>query len=464
MISTTRQTRESGQPKRDFLVLSTVRLRLYWLFILLLSTTLLAACGGGGSGSANGGPAGPTANDLLYAQLAQLSASLDLATNWVTLIWVDAVPGASRYEIEQQNADGSWSVLDGVWATQEAQLPLQRLSLQWTGPVESATVLRVVAVMSGYTVTLSNLGAIGTAPTAENQQIAVTPPSQMPSIATDQAEPLQGSVGLSIENGDIYTEVSYSLDEPQVGSFFVTAAPYPSSFDFTGTTTGPHTLYAQLQVNASFRLVLSRSVQVHTSEAAEKVTVVNNPSDTDIYVVATSDSGIVSVTATVSSVTLDALTEPNACVPAPCSPGQSFNAYHFSVAAPSLDSIGYSLQVEATDAAGHVAYTFTTIELPSPTSATLASPVNNASVQGTLPISGTFASGTPGALELMVTLSGVPVYDTTVANPGSVVPFATNVSLAGVANGVHTVDVYARAGSASYELMASAFVMVTGAP
>ena len=63
----------------------------------------------------------------------------------------------------------------------------------------------------------------------------------------------------------------------------------------------------------------------------------------------------------------------------------------------------------------------------------------------------------------MVTLSGLPVYDTTVANPGAVVPFATNVSLANVADGIHTVDVYARVGSANYELLASAFVMVTGA-
>ena len=454
MTSTTRQPRESGQFKRDALVL--------WLAVLL-TTVLLAACGGGETGST----AGPTASDLTYAQAADVAATLDLSTNWVTLTWGDTVPGASRYEIEQQNTDGSWSMLDGVWATQESQLPVERVFLQWTGPIESTTVLRVAAVMSGYSVTLSNAGSsfTGAASTAESQQITVTPPSQIPSIAIDQAEPVQGTVGVSIENGATYPSVSYSLDAPQSGGFTATVAPYSVSVDWSGVTTGPHTLYAELTVNDSFRLLLSRSVQIHTSEAALQTTIVNNPGEVGIYVVATSDSGIVSVTASVDSQTFGTLTEPNVCLPAPCSSGQSFNAYLFSIECQSLNSSEHVLEAEATDAAGNVANTFgQLLILPSPTSATLASPVNNASVQGTLPISGTFASGTPGALEVMVTLSGVPVYDTTVANPGSVVPFATNVSLAGIPDGIHTVDVYARVGSASYVLFASAFVMVTGAP
>jgi hypothetical protein len=122
-----------------------------------------------------------------------------------------------------------------------------------------------------------------------------------------------------------------------------------------------------------------------------------------------------------------------------------------------------SIEATATDAAGHSASSTVSLELPSPTTATLDSPVNGDTVAGTLSISGTFASGTPGPLELMVTLSGIPVYDTTVGNPGSAVPFATNISLAGVANGIHTVDLYARVGNVSYHLVASAFVMVTGA-
>jgi hypothetical protein len=430
--------------------------RLHWLSALLLSTTLLVACGGGGS--SNGGPSGPTANDIGYAQQADLSASLDLTTDWVTLTWLDVVPGASRYEIEQLDADGSWSVLDGVWATQAS-----RQSLHWTGPVEKTVVLRVVAVMSGYTVILSNLETfVGTQPTAESQQITVALPSPTPSIAIDQAEPLQGTANVSIDNGAAYNYVAYSLDESQLGSVGASSAPYSTSFGLSSATTGTHTLYAELEVNYSLILLLSRSVRIHTSQAALTATLDSNPNGIDLFAVATSDSGIVSVAASYGSVTLGTLTQPNACLPMPCSAGQSFNSYHFSVNPQKVTPATQVLAAEATDGAGHTASWFSDVLFPT-TAATLASPTNNASVTGTLPISGTFSSGTPGALEVMVTLSGLPVYDTTVANPGAVVPFATNVSLASVANGIHTVDVYARVGSANYELLASAFVIVTGA-
>jgi hypothetical protein len=430
--------------------------RLHWLSALLLSTTLLVACGGGAS--SNGGPPGPTANDIAYAQEADLRASLDLTTDWVTLTWRDIVPGASRYQIEQLDADGSWSVLDAVWATEASQQ-----SLHWTGPVENSVVLRVVAVMSGYTVTLYNSGTpSGTESTAESQQITVAFPSPTPSIAIDQAEPLQGTVNVSIDNGATYNYVAYSLDAPQLGSIGAGSAPYSTSLGLSSATTGTHTLYAQLEVNYSLTLLLSRIVLTHTTQAALAATLDTNPIGIDLFAVATSDSGIVSVAASYGSLTLGTLTQPNACLPVPCSPGQSFNSYHFSVNPQTVTPTTQVLAVEASDGAGQTASWFSDVLFPA-TAATLASPTNNASVAGTLPISGTFSSGTPGALEVMVTLSGVPVYDTTVANPGAVVPFATNVSLAGVANGIHTVDVYARVGSANYELLASAFVMVTGA-
>jgi hypothetical protein len=429
--------------------------RPYRLIALFLLIALLAACGGSGSSERN--PQGPTANDLSNARSADLRASLDLTTNWVTLTWADTVAGASRYEIEQQNSDGSWSVIDAVWAAQASLL-----TLHWTGPAVGSMVLRVAAVMSGYTVELSTIGSSPDgSSTASAQQITVAPPSQMPSIAIDQAEPLQGMVDFSIADGGTYTDVVYSMDAAASSIGNATDAPYSVSFDLDGVTTGAHTIHAELQVSESFSLELSRSVKVHTPSAALNVTLVYNPSSVDIYSVATSDSGIVSVTAVVNEQTLGTLSAPNACIPAPCAAGQAFNSYHFSLDIHSPGSSYQSLQVDAVDAAGHPADTRIEISLPSPTAATLISPVNGASVEGTLPVTGTYASGTPGALEVMVTLSGVPVYDNTVANPGSNVPFSINVSLAGVQAGIHSVDVYARVGGAGYQLLASAFVVVT---
>jgi hypothetical protein len=325
-------------------------------------------------------------------------------------------------------------------------------------------------VMSGYTVTLSIAGTLdysqgaGAQPTAESQQITVALPSPTPSIAIDQAEPLQGTASVSIDNGATYSYVGYSLDGPQIGSTGATSAPYSTSFGLSSVTTGTHILYAELEVDFSLSLLLSRAVQVHTSQAALSLTVDSSPNDIELFAIATSDSGIVSVTVTASdsSQTLGTLTQPNACLPAPCSPGQSFNSYHFSVSPQSATPITQTFEAEASDGAGHTVSSFSDVLYPV-TVATLASPINNTSASATLPISGTFSSGIPGALEVMVTLSGVPVYDTTVANPGTLVPFSTNVSLSGIANGIHTVDVYARVGSADYELLANAFVMVTGA-
>ena len=456
MISTTHEPRESGQPQCDFPILMSMLSRLYRLFALFLSVTLLAACGG--SGSTDGNPPGPTANDLSYAGYANLSASLSLTTNWVTLTWSDTVPGASRYEIEQQNADGSWSVIDAVWATQASRLPLQ-----WTGPAADSMVLRVVAAMSGYTVALFTAGSSvdGLSPGA-GQQITVASPSQIPSIAIDQTGSLQGTVDLSIADGGTYNDVIYSMDTAESVMGNTINAPYSLSWSTDAVTTGAHTIYAALHVTDSFSLELSRSVQVHTSSAALNVTLIYNPSTIDIYGVVTSDSGIVSVTAADNGQPLGTLSTPNACTPTPCAAGQLFNSYHFSLDIHSPGTSYQLLRVEAIDAAGHLASTNMDISLPSPTTATLISPVNGASVEGTLPVTGTYASGTPGALEVMVTLSGVPVYDNTVANPGSIVPFSTNVSLAGVPGGIHSVDVYARVGGASYQLLASAFVLVTG--
>ena len=124
----------------------------------------------------------------------------------------------------------------------------------------------------------------------------------------------------------------------------------------------------------------------------------------------------------------------------------------------------HEIETRAVDGPGNTAAGSTGITLPSPTEATLDAPLDGTSVQGTLAISGTFGSGTPGALELLVALSGTPVYDTTLANPGSVVPFSAEINLPGIANGPHTIDVYARVGCNRYQLMTSAVVVVTGAP
>jgi hypothetical protein len=365
--------------------------------------------------------------------------------------WTDTFSRATRYEIEQENADGTWSIIDGVWAAQGSDFPLY-----WTGSVSAAQTFRVEAVMSGYTVPLQTLDG--------QASIAIAPPTVTPVIEFDQPEPVENTVDASLSNADGYQGVTYVVDAT---NFFPQTAfnpPYSAPLNLSALTTGAHVVVATLQVDAAVTEQISRSFQVHTSGAALNVNVAEGPSVVDIDIVATSDSGITSVTASVdNTLSIGSLATPNACTPTPCSPGQPFNAYHFSFEEVTAGSGSHAIETRAVDGAGNSASSTTEISLPGPTQATLDSPLDGASVAGTFTISGTFASGTPGPLELLVALGGIPVYDTSLVNPGSAVPFSTEISLSGVANGSHTIDVYARVGNANYQLVTSAVVVVTGA-
>jgi hypothetical protein len=425
-------------------------LRPYALSLMIL---LLGGCGGGSGGeSGDGTPTGPTAEDLTLASSAALKATLDLSTNRVTLAWWNTFPNAQRYQIEQQDGSGAWVVIDGLWATQQEQGVLQ-----WTGPYQGPVTLRVEAVLQTYTVPLKLFSS--------STSVFVAPPAQIPSIILDQPEPLESPINVSIGEGTgSWLAITYGIDTRT----YYTDSPapeYATSLSTDGIKTGTHRLSASIELDASSTLVIGKSVQIHTSAAAMSVSAMQSPDVIDIYAVATSDSGINSVVAGVQNVTASeqAMTMPNACLPQPCNAGEPFNAYHFSFSTNGL-GLGYHyIAVQATDNAGNTVTDGQGFNLPTPTTVTLDSLTDGAVVAGTLHLAGVFFSGTPGALELLVTLSGVPVYDTSVANTGAVVPYSADISLAGVSPGDHTVSVYARVGNTLYTPGATAIVRVVAA-
>jgi hypothetical protein len=427
----------------------------YALSVMIL---LLDACGGGSGGDSGGGAvsAGPTAEDLNLASSASLQGTLDLARNRVTLAWWNTFPTASRYQIEQQDTSGAWVVIDGMWALQG----LPENVLQWTGSYQGPATLRVEAVLQGYTVPLKLSGD----PTSTS--LTLGPPAQLPSLVLDQQEPLESPIDISMSNGSgAWLAVTYWIDSGEFGT--LTSAPrYATTLRADGITTGKHLLYASIELNPASTLVIGSSVQIHTSAAALSVSGVQVPDAFDVYAVATSDSGINTVVAGARDGTLPSqtLTMPNACVPQPCSAGQSFNAYHFSFNTTGLGPGFHGIAVQATDNAGNTAAGAQSFNLPAPTTATLDSPADGAVAAGTLHLGGTFLSGAPGALELLVTLSGVPVYDTTVPNTGAAVPYSADVSLAGVSPGNHTVAAYARVGNNTYTAGAVAIIHVPASP
>lgn len=282
----------------------------------------------------------------------------------------------------------------------------------------------------------------------------------------DQQEPLESPIDVSMTNGSgAWLGVTYWIDSGEFGTP-ASAPQYATTLRADGITTGKHLLYASIELNAASTLMIGSSVQIHTSAAALSVSGVQVTEAFDVYAVATSDSGINSVVAGAPDVTppSQTLTMPNACVPQPCGAGQSFNAYHFSFNTTGLGPGLHGIAVQATDNAGNTAAGGQSFNLPAPTTATLDSPADGGVAAGTLHVAGTFLSGTPGALELLVTLSGVPVYDTTVPNTGAAVPYSADVSLAGVSPGNHTVAAYARVGNNAYTAGPTAIIHVAASP
>ena len=426
--------------------------------VSLLMISMLAACGGGSGGES---APGPTSEDRDAAAVAGLQSYLDLATNRVTLQWYLSFYTTSRYQIEQQDGSGAWVVIDGLWGSQPI---LSRNPASWTGVLSGTTTFRVEAVRSGYNVPLKTRGL------SPSTSITVAAPAQTPSIALDQAEPLANPTGVSLTNAGTYVAVNYAIDafnRQVTGSDPAPQPPdYAATWDPANSTTGTHRLYALLQLSESSTAVVSREVHTHSSKAAIQLlsTTMNPRNSLDAYVIATSDSGIASVVASVDTAPMENVTVPNTCVPSPCAAGAPFNAYHLSVDTTSFSLGSHSLDVYATDNAGNSAHDDASFTLPAPANATLDSPVDGAVVAGSLHISGSFWANTPGALEVLVALSGATVYDTTVANPGTMVPYSADVSLAGVTPGSHTLSVFSRVGNTNYVETASVVIQVGPAP
>jgi hypothetical protein len=415
---------------------------------------LLAACGGGGD-SADGSQSS--------GAYAILRGWLDLRTNRVTLTWSDVVPAATRYQIEQQDQAGAWVVIDAVWAAHGQ--PAGELAYQypgWQGIINTPATLRVEAVTPSSLVPLQTEVEIYSAIGATTLTFA--PPAQPPSIDLDQPEPLESPTHVTLGNSSETLWGAFNVDALP---FAVSPGAQPALTLDPGTfTTGTHIIYAMFEApQSAVSYVISRSVQTHNSKLIiDPVATVQGVGSFDAYLLASSDAGIASIVASINDVPIQTVTAPNACVPQPCAAGESFNGYHLSVNTQNLTMGPHTLAVEATDNAGNTTSYPAYFTLPLPAIAILDSPSDGAVASGTLHVSGTFASPTPGALEVMVALNGVPAYDKTVANTGVTVPFAGDISLAGVAPGYHNLGVYVRVGNTPYVTAASMIVRVAGAP
>lgn len=414
---------------------------------------LLAACGGGG---------GSAPSDGSRVTYVQLTGWLDLASNRVKLSWFDGVQDATRYLVEQQDSNGAWAVMDSFWAAHDQTNGSYPGNAIWQGVINAPATLRVEAVTPGSRVLLGTTvvgpsGGIGTT-------LTFARPASLPSIELDQPEPLENPTQITLGNAtDLSGEITVdTLPLPTSQIAHPTLTLNPGSM-----TSGTHIVYAMFAVEqpSAAVLLISRSVQTHNSKLAiDSIKLVSSLGVLDDYLLATADTGIASMVASVDATAVETVVAPNACVPPPCAAGQAFNGYHLSADVHNLTLGAHTFGAEATDNAGNTDSYRTVIPLPVPASGTLDSPVDGAVVSGTLPVSGTFSSGTPGALEIMITLNGNPIYNTTVANTGVVTSFSGEPSLSGVAPGYHNLHAYVRVGNTMYTEVANIIVQVAAAP
>jgi hypothetical protein len=383
---------------------------------------LLVACGGG-SGMDSGmssSTSGVTAQDQADAQAAKLSASLDPSTRVATLTWSDTFPAGTHYAIEQLGTADSWAQVDSL-----PGLGGGGASLSWSRTTNVNTTFRVTAMQGGAAVPLDTPGR------ATSVQVIV--PATAPTIVLDQPQPVTGVVNASIAGGGTYSSVAYYLDLTLVGTS--TAAPsYSTAVDTSGLTAGSHQLIARLATGPDSYIELRLTFQV---AAAELVVTAGLPPPPNvppvILVIASSQYGITSVSASLDGHSLGTLTAPNCIVSgvigALCNP----YTYQFPFDPVAAGSGAHTVQVTATDGNGVTVTQAFTVTVSNPPALTLSSPIDGALVNGTLQVQGSFATDKQGAtVSLSVTLGDLPVLSTSQS------PFAASFSLSGVTPGSYT--------------------------
>jgi len=389
-----------------------------------------------------------TATDLANAKAAKLSASFDGATKVVALTWSDTFSPSTNYAIEQQAPGGTWTLIDSVPGTTGTGSPLS-----WTHAANVTTTLRVAAQKAGYEVPLQTPSG--------NTSLQVTVPTTPPTILLDQAQPVTGTVNVSISGGGTYSSVAYYADLNLVGTS-TTGPTYSVPLNTAGLRTGPHLLLARLATSPDSYLEVRQTIQVVTPSVAVQMhlrggyVTGGQTGNIEVDVSATSSYGVTSVTVALDGASIGTLTAPNSCGGSAC--GGYLSVYEFAINTIPAGSGPHTITATATDGNGSVASATIVATFNNPPILTLTSPIDGALVNGTLPISGTFSTDKATAtVSLIVTLGGLPVLNTTSS------PFSTSFSLAGVVPGTYTLTATASDNTGASTVVTN-LITVTSSP
>lgn len=356
----------------------------------------------------------------LYAAAAQLTSLVDLASNTVTLTWVDSFPSGTRYDIKTRNGDGSFTTVESV-----AGAGGTNSTLTWSRALTTNTTYSIDANVASTSVPLQT----------PKKQTTVTGsiPGTAPEIALSTAEPASGSVQLSIGNGVNYPSVSWYSDLRLIGTS-TAAAGNPITWNTSTETNSAHLIVAKIQVASDSYTEVRRIISVANSNLALTASVSGTTGTVNVDVSASSQYGIARVEAAFDGVPQPSLTEPNA------SSGRytsSFNVYRFSVNAAAAGSGSHSMVITAVDKQGARKSVTVSVPISNLPIITLSSPSDGALVNGNLVLAGTSSSDRPGAVTTTASLGDYQFLSTTNAN------FSGTMNLANLPAGSYTLTVKA---------------------
>jgi hypothetical protein len=361
--------------------------------LVLLLALVLAACGGGGSsGGGSGTP--PVANaGAAQSVLAGAVVTLDGSAS------SGSTGGALSY---------SWTIT--------------------SKPVGSAVALTASNVAKpGFTVDIAGSYVVslvvsnGQSASASASVTITALPTDTLTILTDVAEPLSGTVQLSLSGAVPGAQVNWYTDLTLLGTGTT------MSWNAAAAGNGSHQLLARIQISPTLSVDVRRSVNVgnpSVSLSAEAIGTAGTPQM--VAVTASSPFGVTSVTATLDGSSLGTLTSPNGCGRStPCTP-ELKNYYQFTVNAVSGN---HNMVVTATDGSGSKAQLNIVVPVTNSPVLTFVGPANGALINGSLLVSGTTSADQPGPVTVTATLGDVTILQTQDAN------FSLNYDISGLAAG-----------------------------
>ena len=378
---------------------------LFQALAALVLMALLAGCGGGG------GPESP-ANRAPIATAA--SAPPVVAGTPVTL------DGSASSDPDNDPLGFAWSLSAPPGST---------------ATLSGAATARPVFtpdVPGTYTVTLTVSDGTASASASVTLTASAPPPVVPPAIALDQAEPLSGSVKLSL-TGTVTGAVTWFADLRLLGSGNP-ADGHSVAWNTVGEANGPHQILAQIQRSGQPAIELRRTVVVSNSSVTLSATVSGTTGTIHVDVRASSTFGISRVSASFDGTPFGSLTQPNACSRF-C--GGSNDLYRFAVDAAQAGSGPHTMVITAVDAGGGSRSLTVNVPVSNAPNLALTAPADGALVFGTLRVAGSATSDKPGAITTTARLGDVVFLSTTASS------FTGNFDLTGLTPGNYTLTVNA---------------------